>query len=133
MPRLFAQIVRQFTKRIRELAPEGDLCGIAGKRALRRRVAPEQVRARIAEIKGEEWDRFAGCRGDWGLPLFLWAARRLCGLTLQQIGVEAGGMGFSAVSVAIKRFEQKAVTDQHLRGLMDRIVQLSMISPETDS
>ena len=60
-------------------------------------------------------------------------SRRLCGLTLQEVGDEAGGMAFSAVSVAIKRFEQTAATDRHLRGLMDRIAQVSMTSQEDDS
>ena len=49
----------------------------------------------------------------------------MCGLTLREIGAEAGGMGFSAVSIAIRRFERKAAKDHRLRRLMDQACDLS--------
>ena len=52
------------------------------------------------------WDVFAGRYGDWGRDLALWLARRHAGMTLKDLGAKAGGMDYSAVSEAVRRFER---------------------------
>jgi chromosomal replication initiation ATPase DnaA len=60
-------------------------------------------------------------RGDWGRPLLLWATRKYTGLTLREIGAAAGGMDYTAVAMAVKRFEQKSDSDRALKKLMKKV------------
>jgi hypothetical protein len=62
-------------------------------------------------------------------PLFLWAARRFCGLTLREMGVAVGGMNSAAVSTALKRFERRAVEAQDLKALQARMVAMLIVEP----
>ena len=87
----------------------------AGKRELRRRITIEGVFRAVAKVKGGEWSEVLGKRGDWGIPLARWLARRYCGLTLREIGEAAGGMDYAAASIALKRFESKLETDRELK------------------
>jgi len=98
----------KFARKMREIPERVSLHGVTGKRAMRQRFSVDEVKAAVEQLKGEPWDTFITKRGDWGRPLFLWAARRLCGTTLSELGRAAGGMEFAAVSVALKRFERKA-------------------------
>jgi hypothetical protein len=74
--------------------------------------------------------------GDSGCALFPWAARRLCGLTLRELGVAAGAgkggaasMSVSAVSKTIRRLEQRALRDKSLRTHQSRILEISNVRP----
>lgn len=118
-----------FAKNVRELADGADLHGVAGKRELRRRVSIEEVRGAIEALKGEAWETLVARRGDWGKPLFMWAARRLCATTLRETGVAAGGMEEAAVCVAIKRFEQKASREPSLREHQRRLLEMLIVEP----
>ncbi len=42
-------------------------------------------------------------------------ARRFCGMTLSELGSATGGRDYVAVSVGLKRFEKRMVTDKHLQ------------------
>ena len=53
--------------------------------------------------------------------MLLWAARKYTGLTLHEIGAAAGGMDYTAVAMAVKRFEQKADSDRTLKKLMKQV------------
>ena len=75
----------------------------------------------VEELRGEKRDTFMSRRGDWARPLLLWAARQHTGLTLREIGEAAGGMDYTAVAMAVKRFEQKATRDPNLRRRMKQI------------
>ena len=93
-----------------------------GRRALRgRRSWAEVVRA-LERARGERWAEFAGRHGDPGLATALYVARRCTGLTLRQLGQEAGGMDYTAVSMALKRFEQRLSRDASLRRLANRLL-----------
>ena len=68
--------------------------------------------------------------------MFLWAARRLCGLTLRELGAEAGGgaggsraMNVSAVSKAIRRLKQRAGHDESLRAMRAQLIEMSNVQP----
>ncbi|MBZ5537681.1 MAG: hypothetical protein LAO31_17125 [Acidobacteriia bacterium] len=51
---------------------------------------------------------------DWGRNLVLTLAFRYGGLRLKQLGAFAGGLDYVTISGAIRRFEEKMETDQHL-------------------
>ncbi len=42
-------------------------------------------------------------------------------MTLREIGLAVGGVDYTAVAMAIKRFEDKASSDVNLRRQMERI------------
>jgi len=117
-----------FVRRIKEMAAGRRLRGISGKRDLRRRVNWQEVRAAVEEVKGERWEDFAERHGDEGRDLFLWAARRFCGLPLSQSG-EIVGAEYAAVSAATRRLEARSVRDPRLRELQDRIATMLNVAP----
>ena len=105
----------EFRKRIRKLIRvSGREC--ACKRQARQRCSFEDVLKAVEELKAEEWSKFSGHRGDWGKGLVLWGARKHCGLTLAQIGEKAGGMDYTAVAMAIRRFENRATKERKIRN-----------------
>ena len=56
-----------------------------------------------------------GRHGDWGRALFLSASRRVCGMTLREIGAVAGGLNEAAAGIAIRRFNRKVSQDKFLQ------------------
>ena len=81
---------------------------------------------RVEEMRGLFGVRvYAYSYGDWGRDVVLWAARRYSGLTLAELGREAGGLDYSAVALAIRRVKGRADSDRELRRAMRRIEQQS--------
>ena len=62
------------------------------RRFLTERISFERIVEVVEEAKKEPWDSFRSRYGDWGRPLVLYLARKRSGLTLHEIGQEAGGM-----------------------------------------
>jgi REP element-mobilizing transposase RayT len=89
-----------------------------GRGELKERRTFEEIVQMVEGIKREKrtafWDRY----GDWGRDLVLWGARMYGGLTLAELGREAGGMDYSAVSMATVRVVQMAKKDRSLRQAM---------------
>ena len=79
------------------------------------------VRA-VERARGERWEAFAARRGDPGLALALYVARRCTGMTLRALGEAAGGMDYNAAGMAISRFERRLAKDGSLRRLTERIL-----------
>ncbi len=50
-------------------------------------------------------------------------------MMLSELGEVVGDMGFSAVSVAIRRFEERAKEVRKLAKLEDRILAMSNVEP----
>ena len=96
----------QFRERIKTLVRVSGR-EYSGKRQVRRRCSFEDILDVVEELKGEKWREFARRRGSWGKGLVLWGARQYTGMTLVQIGKKAGGMDYTAVAMAIKRFEER--------------------------
>jgi len=95
----------------------------SGRRALRAlRTWAEVVRA-VEAARGEKWAEFAGRHGDPGRALALYVARRCTGLTLRALGEAAGGMDYTAVSMAVKRFEERLARDKALRRMTNRLLE----------
>lgn len=85
-------------------------------RGLERRASWDQVIAGLEQLKGEKWVEFAARHGDWGRDAALWLGRRHTGLRLAELGRRAGGVEYSAVSQAIRRFGKRLEQDAQLRS-----------------
>lgn len=109
----FALGSEAFRERIRTAAKGGR--EITGTGKLRPRVSFEDVVAIIERLRDEPYAVFMSLRGDWAKPLLLWALRRYSGLSLREIGEAVGGMDYTAVAMAIKRFEQKSNNQEYLQ------------------
>ncbi|MCF7708190.1 MAG: hypothetical protein K9N52_04750, partial [Verrucomicrobia bacterium] len=90
-------------------------------RVLRRRATVQEVREAVEALRGQSWAEFSALRGDWGKPLFLWAVRKYCGLTLRESGEAAGDMSPRAVDMAISRLRKRAESDAALRSKQTKI------------
>lgn len=95
----------------------------SGRRALRARRSWAEVVRAVEKVRGEKWEQFAGRHGDPGRALALYVARRCTGLTLSALGEAAGGMDYTAVSMAVKRFEQRLGRDKALRRTAERLLE----------
>jgi hypothetical protein len=86
-----------------------------GRKDLRREVRWEEVVKAVQTVKGESWEEFVDQYGDWGRDMALWIARRRGGQTLRELGEQAGGMDYSAVSEAVRRFDRKRLEDPKIK------------------
>jgi len=66
--------------------------------------------------------RFRDRYGDWGRDLLLYLRRKECGLRLRELGEAVGGLDYAAVSVGIKRFEQRLTKESKLQRVMQRAI-----------
>ena len=117
-----------FARKLRGAAAGKNLRGISGKKVLRRRIPWQDVQAAVERLKGEAWAEFADRRGDDGRDLFLWAARRSCGVTLSELGM-AVGVEPAAAGMAVKRLELKARNDNGLRDRQARLLEMLFVAP----
>ena len=115
----FALGTEAFREQVRHLAKGGR--ETTQTRELRRRVAFTDLLAMVETLRGEKVEDVLHQRGDWARPILLWAARRYTGMTLREIGAAAGGADYTAVAMTIKRFEQKAASNENLRRHMEQI------------
>ncbi len=115
----FALGTEAFRERIR-LAGKGGR-EIAGTGKLRPRISVEKLVEIIERLQNEEVQNFMSHRGNCAKPLLLWALRRYSGMTLKEIGEAVGGMDYTAVAMAIKRFEEKAEREQSLSKLIQKV------------
>jgi hypothetical protein len=90
----------------------------AGRRELRRRRSFEDVVRMVERIKGESWPAFRDRYGDFGRDLVLWAGRRFCGMRLSVLSEKVGGIGNSAVTVAVQRLQQESLKQRDVRRAM---------------
>jgi hypothetical protein len=118
----------EFGRRIRAMAAGKSLRGISGKQALRRRISWPEVQAAVERLKGQPWDRFAERHGDEGRDLFLWAARRFCGVTVSELA-RAVGAEYAAASAAMRRFERRAVRQRRLQDMQTRLTKMLNVAP----
>ena len=87
-----------------------------------RRLLPfgEVVRA-VEAVKGEPWEAFADRQGDWGRDLALHLGRMRCGMTLRELGAQAGGIGVQAVAKASFRMGERLKADKRLQRELARV------------
>jgi putative transposase len=92
------------------------------KRGLRKQLGFNDVVAVVERLTGEKWDAFRERHGDKRRDLVLWVARRFTGLTLAELGVNAGGIDYAAVTMAIRRFPSACKRDKTLARLLEKVV-----------
>jgi hypothetical protein len=95
-----------------------------GCRVFREAVKWEEVVAAVEDVKQEKWDAFSDRYGDWGRDMAFWVARRRAGMTLTQLGEKAGGLDYSAVSEAIRRFEHKKLNREEVKKALCRVLEI---------
>ena len=78
---------------------------IAGRRELKSRISFKEMVEKAEKITGEKLAICLKRRGLTVKPLVMWAGRKLCGLTLREIGRRMDGMDYNAVSMALRRWE----------------------------
>ena len=76
-----------------------------------------RIVAAVEQVKGEAFADFRNRHGDWGLAMVFCLARRRSGLTLSQIGEQAGGMAYKTVFARIKYLEKRMQKDSSLHEL----------------
>jgi hypothetical protein len=101
----FADAARQQLKPSRETL---------GRRLLRARMSWEQIVAHVENLRGESWTTMRDRHGDTGRELAWWAGRTYAGLTLRELGERAGGVDYTAVAMALRRFNAKVQRNRKL-------------------
>ncbi len=88
-----------------------------------RRLLPfaEVVRA-IESVRGERWDDFIGRHGDYGRDLALHIGRLKCGLTLRELGKEAGEMSIPGVAKACERMLKRLKNDRKMQRVSAKVL-----------
>ena len=66
------------------------------------------------------WAQLRERHGDAGRDAALWLGRRHCGLTLAELGAAAGGVSAVATGAAVRRLEQRRLTDDGLQTFLHR-------------
>ena len=96
-----------------------------GRGIMRRRLSIEEIIRRVENIKGEWWDSFKDRKGDTGRDVVMWVARRHGGYKLRELAEKAGGVDYTAVSMALKRLEGRMATDRKLRRVVEQVSTVS--------
>ncbi|MFI5175602.1 MAG: hypothetical protein ACHQKY_12135 [Terriglobia bacterium] len=115
-----------FVEEIRAGA-QGDGREQSSLRELRVRPSMEQIVAASESVTGKVWRESVPPRGDWSRDLVLYLAHEHSGLSLKELGREAGNMDYGAVSEAIRRFRRRVIGDQSLADIVERTRRLLKI------
>lgn len=100
--------------------------GAARRLATARPTVAEVIRG-VERVKGERWAEFRDRHGDSGRDLVLYLGRRVCGLKLKELAGVAGMTDYSAVALAIKRFEERLQRSKAEQEQLKRVCQLSNV------
>ncbi len=98
--------------------------GETNARAWRRMLPFGEVVRAVESVKGQAWADFADRRGDWGRDLALHVGRMRCGLTLAELGEQAGGLGVAAVAKSVERMAARLKTERALQRSAARVLRL---------
>ncbi len=111
----------EFVKRVKQVAHAAGVSRDANlKRTVSRRASWQDVVRAVEQVKGEHWSEFHGRRSDPGGALGMWLARNYAGMTLREIGAAAGGKDYAAVSIAVRRFVERAKEEPSLTRLRQK-------------
>ena len=89
-------------------------------RAWRRLLPFGEVVKTVEAVKGEQWESFAGRKGDCGRDPALHVARMNCGLSIPELAALAG-LGPAAASKAIQRMRKRLPGDRKLRSMSRKV------------
>ena len=81
------------------------------------RVGPdwEAICTAVSAVWKKDWDTLVAARGNGALPAAWYLARNFAGMRLVELGLAAGDAAYSAVSMAISRFERRLEVDRDLQ------------------
>jgi len=97
------------------------------KRLAQARPKLEEVIANLEKVKGQLWTEIRDRHGDNGRDLVLYVGRRACGLKLWELADAVGMTDYSAVSIAIRRFERQLPRNKSGREQLKQVCQLSNV------
>ena len=83
-----------------------------------------EVIAGVEQVKGEKWDEFRDRYGDRGRDLVLYVGQRVCGMKLVELSEACGLRNYSAVGLAIQRYERRLRHDRNEQGRLEGLRQL---------
>jgi REP element-mobilizing transposase RayT len=110
-----------FVERLRRKVPKR-AGGETNARAWRRLLPFAAVVRAIESVRGERWDDFVGRHGDYGRDLALHIGRQKCGLTLRELGKEAGGMTVPGVAKACERMAERMKVDRKIQRISAKVM-----------
>jgi hypothetical protein len=108
-----------FVERLRRKVP-ASARNDTNARAWRRLLPFGEVVKAVETVKGEQWESFAGRKGDCGRDLALYVARMNCGLSIPELAAHAG-LGPAAASKAIQRMRSRLPGDRKLRSMSRKV------------
>ncbi len=111
---------REFVERMRRRA-RGDAREQPALGRLQKRPSFEMIVAVVEKVKGERWEGFRDRYGDWGRDMVLHLGRRRGGLTLRELARRVGGVDYSSVAKAERRFGEQARCTAKLQSLVARV------------
>jgi hypothetical protein len=97
------------------------------KRLAQARPKLEEVIANLEKVKGHSWLEFRDRHRDDGRDLVLYVGRRACGLKLGELAAAVGMTDYSAVSIAIRRYERRLRRSKSGREQLRQVCQLSNV------
>lgn len=110
-----------FVERLRRKVPKRAR-GETNARAWRRLLPFAEVIGAVEAVRGERWDDFMGRHGDYGRDLALHIGRLKCGLTLRELGKEAGNMSVPSVAKACERMLKRLETDRTMQRVAAKVI-----------
>ena len=75
----------------------------------------------VSKVWKEDWETLAAKRGNGALPAAWYLARNFAGMRLAELGSASGDTAYSAVSVAISRFEKRLQVDRDLQRRINAV------------
>ena len=75
----------------------------------------EAICTAVSTVWKKDWETLVARRGNGALPAAWYLARNFAGMRLAELGSAAGDTAYSAVSMAISRFEKRLEVDRDLQ------------------
>lgn len=95
-----------------------------GLRQLEGLIKWEQITGVIEKVENKKWEELCSEYGNRGRDMGLVLGRRYGGMSLRELGENAGKIKYPAVSEAIRRLERQIKTDKKLSARLTRVEQL---------
>jgi len=110
-----------FIERLRRKVPKR-AGGETNARAWHRLLPFSEVIRAIESVRGEPWKDFIERHGDYGGDLALHIGRLKCGLTLRELGKEAGCMTVPSVAKACERMAERMKNDRTIQRFSAKVM-----------
>ena len=110
----------EFLEKVRKLV-KGNRREQPSLRKMEGRPSLDEIIGAVEAVKGEKWEKFRDRYGDRGRDVVLYLGRIEGGLKLGELTKAAGNVDYVSVSVAVRRFAQRAEKDESLRQLLNKV------------